>query len=324
MQAEFLEKIKAKDSTQAKSFSKLTANEILKKWTESTKNLTIIRDVLWLKAARAGNNWSFKLNNNATLKAKVLVNVADTKLNDVLKVAAPKNNWTTLDYATTIYRTSVASRGFTKTTTGSVFSMYDLFVPLQENLVWISDPESMLIGQAAGATAAYAAFFKTKTSLANLKTIQGELLNYKLNLMPFEDIKQSDSNWKAIQMVALTGVLKGEVKEDKVLFSPDKHVSASEIKQPLKDFFYKAQIWFDDHEDSTMTLSSTLDLICYVGNKSPENTKKEVEKKWKTTYRFASNFELTKLINRREFAVLLQDYVPPFNVNVDNKGKVVR
>ena len=73
-----------------------------------------------------------------------------------------------------------------------------------------------------------------------------------------------------------------------------------------------------------MTLSSTLDLICYVGNKSPENTKKEVEKKWKTNYKFESEFELNKQINRQEFATLLQDYLPPFNVNIDNRGKVVR
>jgi hypothetical protein len=324
LQADFLEKIKQQDSTATRSFTKNMANEVLKKWTDSTKNLTVIKEILWVKAARAGKNWSFKLSNGSTLNAKVLVNVADSKLNDALKITVPKNNWVKLDYATTIYRTSVASGKFTETSHANLFSMYDLFVPLQENLVWISDFNSMLIGQGAGATAAYAAFFKTKTSLANLKTIQGELLNYKLNLVPFEDVKNDDPNWKAIQMVGLTGVLKGDVKTDKVLFAPEKEVSASEIKQPLKDFFYKAQIWFDDHEDSTMTLSSTLDLICYVGNKSPENTKKEVEKKWKTTYRFASNFELTKLINRREFAVLLQDYLPPFNVNVDNKGKVVR
>lgn len=324
LQAEFLKKLKTKDSTQTKSFSKMIANEVLKNWTDSTKNLTIIRDVLWTKAARAGNNWSFKLNNNATLKAKVLVNVGDSKLNDALKITVPKNNWTKLDYATTIYRTSAAAGKFTGTTHANLFSMYDLFVPLQENLVWISDFNSMLIGQAAGATAAYAAFFKTKTSLANLKTIQGELLNYKLNLIPFEDIKNDDPNWKAIQMVGLTGVVKGDMNTDKILFAPEKEVSVLEITQPIKDFFYKAQIWFDDHKETIMTLSSTLDLLCYVGNKAPESTKKEVEKKWKTTYKFTSDFELTKAINRREFAVLLQDYLPPFNVNVDNKGKVVR
>jgi hypothetical protein len=324
LQADFLGRIKEKDSTATRSFTKNMANEVLKKWTDSTKNLTIIRDILWVKAARAGNNWSFKLSNNATLKAKVLVNVANGKINDALKITAPKKNWIKLDYVTTIYRTSIASGKFTEKTHGNVFSMYDLFIPLQENLVWISNVDNMLVGQAAGATAAYAAFFKSKTSLANLKTIQGELLNYKLNLMPFEDIKNDDLNWKAIQMVGLTGVLKGDVNTDKVLFAPEKNVRVSEITQPLKEFFYKAQIWFDDHKDTTMTLSSALDLLCYVGNKAPESTKKEVEKKWKTTYKFTSDFDLAKSINRREFAVLLQDYLPPFNVNVDNKGKVVR
>lgn len=324
LQAAFLTKIKTIDSAQNTSFTKQIANAVLKKWTDSTKNLTVISTVLWVKAERSGNNWSFKLSDGRTLKAKVLINPSDHKLNNALNITVPKNSWTNLDYNTSIYRTSIASGKFTGTTNGNLFSMFDLFIPLQENLVWVSDSQSMLLGQAAGATAAYAAFFKTKTSLANLKTIQGELLNYKLNLIPFADIKQSDTNWKAIQMVGLTGVLKGEIKEDKTLFMPDQQVNTLEIKQPLKDFFYKAQIWFDDNKDPVMTLASTLDLICYVGNKAPESTKKEVEKKWKTNYRFTSDFDLSKLINRREFAVLLQDYMPPFNVNVDNKGKVVR
>jgi hypothetical protein len=324
LQAAFLKKMKAIDTSQNTVFTKQTANDVLKKWTDSTKNLTIIRDLLWIKAEKAGNNWNFKLSDGKTIKTKILINPADQKLNEALKITAPKSTWTSLDYNSTIYRTSIASRKFTTKTTGNLFSMFDLFIPLQENLVWVSDSQSMLMGQAAGATAAYAAFFKTKTSLANLKTIQGELLNYKLDLMPFDDINQSDTNWKAIQMIGLTGVLKGEIKDNKVIFSPETQVNVDEIKQPIKDYFYKAQIWFDDYKNPMMTLSSTLDMICYVGNKSPENTKKEVEKKWKTSYNFKSDFNLNKMINRREFAVLLQDYMPPFNVNIDNKGKVVR
>lgn len=320
LQAIFLKKMKAIDT----DFTKQTANDVLKKWTDSTKNLTIIKDLFWIKAEKSGNNWSFKLSDGKTIKTKVLINPADQKLNDALKISAPKSTWTNLDYTSTIYRTSVASGKFTTKTTGIFFSMFDFFIPLQENLIWISDSQSMLMGQAAGATAAYAAFFKTKTSLTNLKTVQGELLNYKLNLIPFDDINPSDTNWKAIQMLGLTGILKGEVKENKIIFSPDTRVSADEIKQPIKDYFYKAQIWFDDYKSPMMTLSSTLDMICYVGNKSPENTRKEVEKKWKTNYNFKSDFNLNKVINRREFAVLLQDYMPPFNVNIDNKGKVVR
>ncbi len=322
LQAEFLKKIYLVDSLKKNLFSKQEADSVLKKWTDSTKNLTIIKTLFWTKAEKSGSSWNFNLNDGSTLKAKVFINPADKKLNEALKITPTNINWSNLDYSATRYRTSIASGKFKENTVGTIYSMYDLFIPLQENYLWISDAKSMLIGQAAGATAAYAAYFKTKTSLSNLKTIQGELLNYKLNLIPFADIKSTDTNWKAIQMVGISGVLKAEPK--KFNFLPENNVNSEEIKQPLKDLFYKAQIWFDDYKDELMTLSSTIDLVCYLGNKSPENTKKEVEKKWKTIYNFNSNFELNKPISRREFAVIVHDYVPPFNVNVDNKGKVVR
>jgi hypothetical protein len=52
--------------------------------------------------------------------------------------------------------------------------------------------------------------------------------------------------------------------------------------------------------------------------------KKDIPKKWKTNYQFKTEFDLSRQITRREFAVILQEYMPPFNVNIDPKGKVVR
>ncbi|RZK55142.1 MAG: hypothetical protein EOO87_08630 [Pedobacter sp.] len=182
----------------------------------------------------------------------------------------------------------------------------------------------MLAGQAAGATATYAAFYSFKTSQSNLKKIQGELVNYKLNIMPFADVKLNDTNWKAIQFVGLTGVLKANLDNGNANFSPNQLVTTAEIKQPFKDFYYKAQIWFDDYKSEQMTIGSALDMICYVGNKALDNTKKELTKKWKTSYQFKTEFDLERQINRVEFAVMLQDYMPPFNVNVEKTGKVVR
>jgi len=323
IQATFLQKTRnakqIKDSLQTPIFNAQTANEVLKAWTDSLKNLSIIRNVTWVKAERSGKNWSFKLSNGSTLKPKVLINPGDEKLNNALKISTTKNGWTVLDYSNTIYRTSVAGGP-----NATLFSMYQFFVPAQENLIWISDTKNMLLGQAGGATAAYAAFFNTKTSLSKLKTIQGELINYKLNLIPFSDIKNTDSNWKAIQFVGVTGVLKAEINEVMANFYPNKLVSTTEVKQPIKDYFYKAQIWFDDYTNLQMTIGSTIDMVCYVGNKALISTKKEIEKKWKTTYQFKTELDLNRSINRREFAVLVQDYMPPFNVNIDKDGKVVR
>ncbi len=329
IQAKFLKKyreaIKLKDDSDLPAIDKILANSVANSWIDSVKNLTVIRNVMWIKASRSGQHWIFKLSDDKTIRPDVLVNAGSDKLNKALEInTVTANKWQNLDYGNTIYRTSVASGGDQFGTSASIFSLYQFFIPQQENIVWISDQNSMLIGQAAGATAACAAFFTTKTSLSNLKKIQGELVSYKLNLLPFSDIKNTDTNWKAIQFVGVTGIIKGNLDGKALKFSPDQLITTSEVKQPIKDFFYKAQIWFDDYKDSNMTIGSTIDMVCYVGNKATESTKKELEKKWKTTYKFNSELDLSRQINRREFAVILQDYMPPFNVNIDDKGRVVR
>lgn len=329
IQAAFLKKIRdakqIKDSTQAITFDKRLANDVLSDWAYSLKKLTVIKNTMWVKADGYVNSWGLKLSDGRTIRTKVLINVADTKLNAALKITtATTTQPTKLDYANTIYRTSGVGGVGHNGSSANIFSLYQFFIPEQDNFVWMSNPENMMIGQAAGATGAYSAFFNVKTSVTNLKKIQGELIAYKLDLMPFADIKQTDSNWKAIQFVGVTGILKGDFSGDKLLFSPEKLVSTSDIKQPLKDFYYKAQIWFDDYKNEKMTIGSSLEMISYVGNKDLETMKREIPKRWKTNYQFKTELNLDRQINRRELAVLLQDYMPPFNVNVDKIGKVAR
>jgi len=330
IQAEFINRLRLmkgeNDNPAIPAFDKQTASEVLSKWTDTLKNLTVIRNTPYTKADRAGNNWIFKLYDGKTIRASVLILAGDGQLLQRLKINTPVAiPETALDYTQTLYRTSVASgKQLHGGGTASVFSLYSLLIGNQENLIWLPPQEGMLIGQAAGATAAYAAFFGKKTSQSNLKTIQGELLNYKLALMPFADIGQNDPNWKAIQFVGLTGVIKADVKDGIATFLPDNSISLAEIKQPLKDFYYKAQLWFDDHQETDLSLKLAIDLVSYVGNKSPESVTRELEKKWKTTYKLNSDFLLEKIVTRREFALLLQDYLPPFHVNVDKTGLVVR
>jgi hypothetical protein len=329
IQETFLQKIRnaknIKDSTQAVNFDKILANEVLKKWTDSTKKLTVISNVMWVKADGGTNISTIKLSDGKTIKPKVLINVADAKLNAALKVTALNSGASQkVDYANTTYRTSIASGMNLNGTTANTFSLYNFLLAEKDNFVWVSDPQSMLIGQAAGATAAYAAFFSQKTSVSNLKRIQGELIAYKLNLMPFTDVKRTDSNWKAIQFVGVTGVLKGEFANENLLFVPEKLVTTEEIKQPIKDSYYKAQIWFDDYKSDIITIGAAMEMISYVGNKAIDAMKKDIPKRWKTSYQFKTDFDPERQINRRELAVLLQDYMPPFNVTIDKTGKIIR
>lgn len=323
IEAEFLARL-AKAQNKSAAFNKQQANDILRNWTDSLKNLTVIKNVLWVKASENAGSWSLALSDGTKLKAKILINVGDTKLFSALAIAAPKIAFNKLDYQQTLHRTSVAAGNSSNGTTANFLSLYQFFEPNHDNFIGINDNESMLLGQAAGATAAYAAFFDKKITQSNLKAIQGELINYKLNIMPFADIKITDANWKAIQFVGVTGALKADIKGNEALFMPNQMVTTEEIKQPFKDFYYKAQIWFDDYKNPAMTIGSALDMICYVGNKSLPDTKKLIEKNWTKTYQFSTAFDVNRPITRREFAVLLQEFMPPFNVNVNQAGKVMR
>ena len=329
VQATFLNKVKKfkqlNDSIGNVQFDKQTANQVLVQWTDSIKNLTVIKNVQWIKADRSGKGWVFKLSDGKTIRPEVFVNAADQKLNAALKIdASAVGTWEKFSYQNPIYKTNIAVGKQIGGSTNTIFSLYQLLMPTQENLVYVSDPSSMLMGQAAGAVAAFAGFFDKRTSESNLKKIQGELLAYNSNLMPFVDVGIKDANWKAIQMVGISGVIKAEETNGKLLFNGEKLVRTADIKEVVKNHYYKAQIWFDDYKNEVITIGAALDMICYVGNKASESTLKEVEKKWKTTYAFTSKFEAERQISRRELAVLLQDYMPPFNVTVDKTGKIIR
>ena len=289
---------------------------------DSARLFRIINNSPFQEIKRSGNGWDVKLTKDKNIKVKVLIVAGDAekiptaeKIND-LKPAQTK----LLSYNENLYRTTVAGLNHSE----HYLSLYNLLIPNQENLLVIP-AESIEVGQAAGATAAYAAFYKTKTSLSNLKGIQGELLSYKLPLIPFDDVKTTDSNWLAMQKIGITGIIKADFRGEKIYFNPSKDVNYDEIKQTLKDYYYKAQIWFDDYQNVPINLENLISLVCYVGNKSVEATKTELEKNWNKAYKFDSKYDLKKVLTRREFSVVINDYLKPFDrINVDKDGRIIR
>lgn len=316
-----------KDSTARVYVDRTSANEVLNTWADSIKNLTVIRSLKWSRIKRSGNNWTVLLANGRTVKAEVLVDADGSGfVKKALLPARPLNKlWQPLQYQDKLYRISVSSGYAVDNRTGNIIPLCNFLKPAEENLVILDpDQESMMAGQAAGAIAAYAVFFKTKTSLSALKPIQKELIGFKLALMPFADIRPEDPNWKPIQFVGLSGFLKAVFVNGNAHFLPEQAVSTAEIKEPMKEFYYKAQIWFDDYKEPQMTVGSLLQLITMVGNKGMVHTKAAVQKNWDTRYQFKNPFDLNRAVTRREFAVLVDEYLNPFNINIDKTGRVVR
>jgi hypothetical protein len=318
IEADLIKRLKPADKAQI--------NASIKSWTDTLKNLTIIKNANWIKLKKSGSGWSVQLSDGRTVKAVALVNADKTgKVNAAIALLNTNKSWHPLTYDNNLYRTSIASGEDTGNTSSNQLFLSDLLIPEQDNLVVLnSGIESIAAGQAAGAVAAYAAFFKTKTSQAPLKEIQGELMKYQLSLMPFSDIKPTDTNWKSIQFLGLSGFLKADIVNGVANFEPDRTVSTAEIKDPIKEFYYKAQIWFDEHKEPEMTIGATLNLVCYVGGKSPKNTEDEIKKNWKTVYKFKAEYDPARNITRREFAVLVNEYLKPFGVNTDKTGRILR
>ena len=239
-----------------------------------------------------------------------------------LKITELKPSETdTLTYKNNLYRTTIAGIIASKPRTLSLYSLLNF---TQDNLIYFT-AGTLEIGQAAGATAAYAAFYDKKTSESNLKAIQGELLSYKLQLMPFSDVQLTDTNWLAIQKVGITGILKADISNGKALFNPDKKVSYEEIKQPIKEYFTKAQIWFDDYQNVPINLKNMIDMIGYVGNKGKDATLKIIKTNWNKAYGLKSDFDLDRVLTRREFAEVISQFLQPFDeVNIGANGRVIR
>lgn len=331
LEADFLKRMKQakgiKDPNAPVYVDQTSANAVLKTWTDSLKHLTLIKNIKWSRIKRSGGGWNVLLSNGKVIKAAVLVNADQTgNVNAALGLPLGSTSpWHSFSYADNVYKNSIASGSFNAGSASNYALLKDFQVTGQENLLLItSKGESMIGGQAVGAAAAYAAFFDTKTSKVNLKMTQAELMKFGLSLVPFADVLPVDSNWAAIQFVGLSGFLKGESANGKLNFLPERLVTTAEIKDMVKAYYYKAQIWFEDYKAADMTIQSTLNLVCFVGNKSPEHTQAEVEKKWKKDYGFKSDFDLKRKISRREFSVLVNAYLKPFGVNIDATGRVIR
>eukprot|EP01037_Dinobryon_pediforme_P011957 gene11957-12046_t len=321
---------------------------ILRKMMDTVKNLTLYDQTLLSGIKKDDDRWSVSLLQNGkaiTVKARVVIDASQNA--EVLAKANAKvvSNGNLKNYdGTNFYRTSIAAgdnlpglagKAYPETPSWSIPVKAVVAVDAENLLVTESLfpddlsmqylPAQLAVGQGAGTVAAYCAFFKTTTKNLKVRIIQGELLDFKGYLLPFTDISPTDADWRAIQQVCATGLLKGS-EENRIhfVFMPDTLVNTVEIKPLLTEIYTRAFLWFNKEKPAAIfTVGNMLSFISDYSLTDPEVLQKSVQRAWKTKYKFKYDFEPKRPITRREFAVLANHYLNPFARTVDLNGRLV-
>ncbi|MEO8795756.1 MAG: FAD-dependent oxidoreductase [Daejeonella sp.] len=310
----------------------------VKKLLDTIQRLTVLNKSDFTKIEESGKGWDIKMADGSTIKCDVLIDgSSDFKAAQLLKVnpeqtIIPFEPVTNNAYLNNVFRTSV---GYAYKVVSEI-NQSAFLVPIgsllpqgTENFIIIPQgnkrfrAESMTVGQAAGATAAYCSFFKTTTKKLNIRVIQGELLGYDSRLIPFSDIDFKDRHAIAFQHIGLSGLIKlNSDSNGKFNFDTLGTVSTDELKLPMKDLYSRSQIWFADNKTDSLKIKDVINLFMYSVARG-EELRKEIENGWKDSFAFNTKYDPERAINRREFAVLSEAYLQPFNVRVDLNGKLI-
>ncbi len=287
-------------------------SDSLKKSLDTLKNLKIVLKVGVKSKERDGNKWKVRLTDGTKISARAIVDAEPRKflagkdsIYDVL-VGNTSSTW-----PGNIYRTFVGDQPIKFFVDGK-----------EENFISLKSIGRDANGQAAGAIAAYCAFFETTAKKLDVRVIQGEILGYKGHLVDIYDVPKADSNYLPIQRIAVTGIIELiNINGGSDLFQPNEKVKIQDITA-LREYFTRSKLWFEDNPLGELTLEKLLSLIKFTGNRG-EELNREVEKGWKTSFKFTDSFDLKKQLTRRQAAVLIDAYLKPFNTKINLDGRIM-
>lgn len=310
--------------------------EVLKGIADSLKDLTVKLNTPFTAIKKDGTGWDVSISQNGQtdiIKTKVVIDATE-KGEAVLKAGATipavvdgiGNN------QGDIYRTSIAVSNILP---GNFIPLWAIVVKDADNLLVTEKilpsnkgeqylPLQMALGQGAGTTAAYLAFFKTTTKNLKPRLIQQELLDFKGYLLPFADVKRTDRYIRAVQQIGATGMLKGKPTPEGLLFMPEASITTAEVKPVLTDIYSRAFLWFNrEKPGEQFTIGNVLSLISEITLSEPETLRITMRNDWNSKLHFNLPFDLNRPINRLEFSVLVNQYLNPFARTIDLQGNVV-
>jgi len=319
------------------------------KMIDSARNLTVVNNIEIKRIRKSGKRWKIELSNgqnysvyavvDASLQAKLIPLINDKeKLKEKDADSINPINTDQL-YSSTVYRTSlmvedrdqqewiIPTSSLLKPYAENFFVVHGsngLIKELKESIQDI--PSLMLYGQSIGAIASYCAFFETTSDKINIRTLQGELLAYKGQLLPFHDVAFEDVNNSSIQRVGLTGIIQGRMEDgkgDKLIFDVDKHVSSMELEPVMRSIYTRSQIWFSDKSIEELKLKDLISLIKFIALKGDE-LDTQIENGWEKRFHFTGSYDPECLLTRKQTAVLIDIYLQPFSIKVNERGNFQR
>lgn len=316
------------------------APKLIKSISDTVKNLTVTLNIAIEKIEKDGKGWEIRLKNGQKIKADVVVDATQNlSVSSMLKIDITKTivspGTTNNPFDNKLYRSTVAlgyaepkSAGrtaFTIPLGALIPAGVENFILAPMNIGTVK-AVNMSVGQAAGTIASFCAFFKTTTKNINVRVVQSELLTFDARLIPFSDIGFNDPNALAFQRMGLSGLLRSAIMKEgnsnTIKFDTAGVVSAEELRAPMKEFYSRSQIWFADNKKEIMTIEDAISLFMFTAARG-EELKSEIKDGWKESFKFNSDFDPKRPITRKEFAVLSDRYLQPYNVRVDLAGNLL-
>ncbi|NEU10456.1 FAD-dependent oxidoreductase [Flavihumibacter sp. R14] len=329
------------DSLARQAITSENAVLILKSITDTVKNMTVMLNTGLRDIKKDGKGWEIKLQNGRSVKTDVVIDASTVSvISSMLKIDPVKTIIQTAIWlkspilAPKLFRSSVGwgISQAEKTKATYLIPVATLMPAGTENIFVISpvsddlQPQPMLAGQAAGASAAFCAFFKTTSRNLNIRLTQGEMLAYDARIIPYTDIAFNDRHALALQHTGLSGILKWKtaLKDSNEVFVFDTlgTITSEELRLPMKEYYSRSQIWFADHKTDSLSIEDAINLLMFTATRG-EELRREIEEGWKKSFRFSSKYEPKRAINRREFAVLTNRYLQPFNIRIDFNGRLL-
>jgi hypothetical protein len=191
-----------------------------------------------------------------------------------------------------------------ETTDGLIIAEKGISVTNVVNGTTRLQPVVMLTGQAAGALAALASIKKMSARKISIREVQDQMLRSGAYLMPYNDVKPNHPNFRSIQKIGATGLMRGVPTPhgwaNETWFYPDSAIYMKDLA-PLAEFYGKSLPVLGQDR---LSYDDARKILRHFGGRSTET----------------SRVARSGLISRAEFAAWLDESLDPFSRAVNHNG----